>query len=102
MYWNYPYQAQVADYSWVSQRRERVYTEDLLERNVGKLITVYLTFENNPQWNAKRVTGTLRGVGRDFILVRDQQSGKDMVFHNINVDYVVFENQPAALAGEAE
>lgn len=100
MYWNPSYPASVADYGWVSQRRERVYTEDLLERNVGKLVTLYLTFENNPQWNAKTTTGTIREVGRDFVLIRDQQSGKDTMFHNINIDYVVFETEPARLAGE--
>ncbi|MDR6227392.1 spore coat protein GerQ [Desmospora profundinema] len=99
MYWNQAYPAQVADYGWVSQQRrpERVFSEDLLQRNIGRLVTLYLTFENNPQWTAKKVTGTLREVGRDFTLVRDQQTGKDMMFHNINIDFVVFETEPAQL-----
>ncbi|GGE20367.1 hypothetical protein GCM10011571_22900 [Marinithermofilum abyssi] len=103
MYWNVPY-ASASSFGWdanqIAQQRRRVYTEDLLSRNIGKLITVYLTFENNPQWNAKIVTGVLRVVGRDFILIRDQQTGKDTILMNIDIDYYVFENQPATLAQE--
>jgi spore germination protein Q len=83
----------------ISQRKERAYSEDLMEKNIGRVITVYLTFENNKQWNAKVVTGTLRGVGRDFIVVRDQQTGKDHMFLNINIDYIVFDRS-AVLAEE--
>ena len=54
-------------------RRGRIFSEELLHSNLGKVITVYLTYENNPQWNAKIVTGTLREAGRDFILIRDQK-----------------------------
>jgi spore germination protein Q len=108
MYWPYynPYgtaspSVQGWDGTSVSQQRQRVYSEDLLSRNIGKTVTVYLTFENNSQWNAKKITGTLRGVGRDFIVVRDRQTGKDHMFLNINIDYVVFDDQPATLAGES-
>jgi spore germination protein Q len=106
MYWPYynPYGSgspliQGWDDASVSQQRQRVYSEDLLLRNIGKTVTVYLTFENNTQWNAKKFTGTLRGVGRDYIVVRDRQTGKDHMFLNINIDYVVFDDQPATLAG---
>ncbi|MBN2908857.1 spore coat protein GerQ [Polycladomyces sp. WAk] len=108
MYWPYYYphgngslSVQGWDDASVTQQRRRVYSEDLLHRNIGKTVTVYLTFENNPQWPAKKTTGTLRGVGRDFIVVRDRQTGKDHMFLNINIDYVVFDDRPAALAGES-
>lgn len=104
MYWNQPY-LQPTSFGWdprVSQRRDRIYTEDLLSRNIGKLIKVYLTFENNTQWNAKTLLGTIREVGRDFLLIRDQKTGKDVILMNINIDYYVFENQPATLAGKRE
>ncbi|SMO86525.1 spore coat protein GerQ [Melghirimyces algeriensis] len=97
MYW-YQHPFHTASEGWVSQRREeRVYTEDLLNRNIGKLITFYLTYENNREWNAKVLTGELREVGRDFVLVRDQKTGKDHILMNINIDYYVFEKQPARL-----
>jgi spore germination protein Q len=99
VYWNDPYGMYAYGNATVSQRQEREYSEDLMQKNIGRVITVYLTFENNKQWNAKVVTGTLRAVGRDFIVVRDQQTGKDHMFLNINVDYIVFD-RPAVLAVE--
>ncbi|RAL25603.1 spore coat protein GerQ [Thermoflavimicrobium daqui] len=102
MYWYYPYanisQQPSAPQPEVSQRRERNFSEDFLSKNIGRKITVYLTFEENNQWNAKKVTGTLRAVGRDYFVVRDQATGKDHMFLNINVDYFVFEDKPARLS----
>lgn len=94
MYWSYPY-----PYTQISQRRERIYSEDLLSRNVGRVATIYLTYEKNEQWNAQIITGTIREVGRDFVVIRDQNTGKDHMLLNINIDYVVFD-QPARLAVE--
>ena len=90
MYWSYPYQYAAG----VSQRPERMYSEELLSRNIGKTVTVYLTYENNDQWNAQVVTGVIREVGRDFILLRERKTGKDILLLNIYVNYIVFE-QPA-------
>ena len=74
----------------VSQRREESYIENILRMNVGKVMTIYLTFENNREWNAKVVTGTLRAAGRDYSLIRDRENNKDYLFRMINVDYFVF------------
>lgn len=92
MYWSYPYA-----YAGVSQRQERVYSEDLLSRNIGRTVTIYLTYENNEQWNSQVVTGEIREVGRDFVLIRERKTRKDLMLLNINIDYVVFE-QSAKLA----
>lgn len=108
MYWYYPYagisHAQTPHYFEqeeaivAQQRTERNFSEDFLSKNKGKKITVYLTFEGNNQWNAKKVTGTLREVGRDYFVLRDQATGRDHMFLNINLNYVVFDDQPATLA----
>jgi spore germination protein Q len=95
MYWYDPYGAYLTAEQppMVSQRTERKYSEDLLAANIGRPITVYLTYEKNKERNDMVVVGTLRQVGRDFILVTDQRSGKDMMLLNINLDYVVFDRK---------
>lgn len=106
MYWSYPYHyGPFGNYGTtgpaISQvERDRKFSEEFLQANVGKVVTVYLTFEGNPSWPAKSVTGTLRNVGRDYFVIRDRQTGKDHMFLNINVDYFVFETQPATLLEE--
>lgn len=74
----------------INQRQEESYIENILRMNVGKVMTIYLTFENNREWNAKVVTGTLRAAGRDYLLLRDRETDKDYLFRMINVDYFVF------------
>lgn len=75
----------------ISQERQESYIENILRLNLGKVMTAYMTFENNREWNAKVVTGTLRAVGRDYLLLRDRETGKDYLFRMINMDYFVFE-----------
>ncbi len=98
MYYWYPY-AQISQQD-PARRTGRIFSEDLLHSNLGKVITVYLTYENNPQWNAKVVTGTLREAGRDFILIRDQKTGKDQLLFNINIDFIIFEERQATIPRE--
>lgn len=75
-----------------SQQMEESYIENILRLNIGKVVTIYLTYENNREWNAKVVTGTLRAAGRDYLLLRDRESNKDFLFRMINVDYFVFDD----------
>ena len=96
MYWYDPYGAYLANQPQepsVAQRTARKYSEDLLATNVGKPITVYLTYEKNTERNNRVVYGVLRQVGRDFILVTDQSTGRDNMLLNINVDYVEFHDR---------
>lgn len=93
MYWYDPYGAYVAtqpEQPDISQQRARKYSEDLMAANVGRLVTVYLTYEKNVERNNRVVTGVIRQVGRDFILVTDQQTGLDNMLLNINIDYIEF------------
>lgn len=73
-------------------RLEESYIENILRLNLGKVMTIYLTYENNREWNAKVVTGTLRAAGRDYLLLRDRETNKDYLFRMINVDYFVFDD----------
>lgn len=97
MYWYDPYGAYLSAPPQQPPARQepnvRKYSEDLLSRNVGKTITVYLTYEKNEERNNRVVQGVLRQVGRDFILVTDGQTGRDNMLLNINVDYVEFHNK---------
>ena len=41
---------------------EESYIENILRLNLGKIATVYMTFENNNQWNAKVFKGRLEAA----------------------------------------
>ncbi|MBL0385064.1 spore coat protein GerQ [Tumebacillus sp. ITR2] len=70
---------------------EESYIENILRFNHGKIATIYLTFENNSQWNAKVVRGRIETAGRDHIIISDPQTGKRYVFQMINLDWIEFD-----------
>ncbi|MEJ8547568.1 spore coat protein GerQ [Brevibacillus borstelensis] len=67
---------------------EESYIENILRLNRGKVITVYQTFENNTQWNAKIFRGVLETAGRDHIILSDPESGKRFLLLMVNTDYI--------------
>src|SRR5699024_1830812 len=72
---------------------EQSYIENILRLNEGKRATVYMTFENNEEWNAKVFRGIVEAAGRDHIILRDPQTGKRYLLLMIYLDYVTFDEE---------
>ncbi|MGG0935160.1 spore coat protein GerQ [Brevibacillus centrosporus] len=72
---------------------EESYIENILRLNRGKVITVYQTFENNSQWNAKIFRGVLETAGRDHIIISDPQTGKRYLLLMVNTDYITADEE---------
>ncbi|MED3571187.1 spore coat protein GerQ [Cytobacillus praedii] len=72
---------------------EQSYIENILRLNKGKLVTVYATFENNREWNAKKFEGIIEAAGRDHVILSDPQSGMRYLIPMVYVDYVTFEEE---------
>jgi len=72
---------------------EESYIENILRLNKGKLVTVYATFENNNQWNAKIFKGIIEAAGRDHLILSDPQTGKRILLPMVYLDYVVFDEE---------
>lgn len=69
---------------------EESYIENILRLNKGKLVTVYTTFENNREWNAKIFNGIIEAAGRDHLVLSDPQTGERQLIPMVYVDYVTF------------
>ncbi|WP_404813442.1 spore coat protein GerQ [Halobacillus yeomjeoni] len=72
---------------------EESYIENILRLNAGKPATVYMTFENNDQWNAKVFKGIVEEAGRDHIVLSDPQTGKYYLLLMVYLDYVTFDEE---------
>ncbi len=72
---------------------EESYIENILRLNLGKMATIYMTFENNPQWNAKVFKGRLEAAGRDHIIVSDPSTGMRYLLLMVNLDYITFDEE---------
>ncbi|PZE21518.1 spore coat protein GerQ [Paenibacillus xerothermodurans] len=70
---------------------EQSYIENILRLNLGKMATIYMTFENNAEWNAKIFRGQLEAAGRDHIIISDPANGMRYLLLMVNLDYVTFE-----------
>ncbi|KXG08566.1 spore coat protein GerQ [Anoxybacillus rupiensis] len=74
---------------------EESYIENILRLNKGKMATVYMTFENNREWNAKVFRGTIEAAGRDHLILSDPQNGKRYLLPMIYLNYVTFDEEIA-------
>ncbi|RYG71795.1 spore coat protein GerQ [Lentibacillus lipolyticus] len=72
---------------------EQSYIENILRLNEGKFATVYMTFENNDQWNAKVFKGVVEAAGRDHIIISDPQTGKRYLLLMVYLDYITFDEE---------
>ncbi len=72
---------------------EQSYIENILRLNIGKMATVYATYENNKEWNAKVFVGKVEAAGIDHIILSDPKTGMRYLLLMVNVDYITF-NEP--------
>ena len=72
---------------------EQSYIENILRLNRGKLATIYMTFENNPEWNAKIFKGIVEAAGRDHVVLSDPTTGVRYLLSMINFDYATFDEE---------
>lgn len=84
--------------------REESYVENILRMNLGKVATLYMTYENNSEWNAKIFKGVLEAAGRDHIIISDPATGMRFLLLTLNLDYITFDeplnyNLPFGTAG---
>ena len=71
--------------------QQESYIENILRLNLGKTATVYMTFENNTEWNAKVFTGRLEAAGRDHIIIIDTDTGRRYLLLMVYLDYITFD-----------
>ena len=67
------------------------YAENLLEKNIGKLATFYMSYSDSLEWRDKIFTGVLEAAGRDYALLRDPSTGKWTILWTVYLNYVVFD-----------
>lgn len=72
---------------------EQSYIENILRLNKGKQATVYMTFENNTQWNAKVFKGIIEAAGRDHLILSNPNTGRRYLLLMVYLDYITFDEE---------
>lgn len=70
---------------------QQSYIENILRLNRGKVATVYMTFENNTEYNSRQFRGVIEAAGRDHIILSDPETGRRYLLLMVYLDYVVFD-----------
>lgn len=71
---------------------EQSYIENILRLNLGKVVSVYMNFENS-QWGSKIFKGKLEAAGKDHIIISDPSNNMRYLLLTIYLDYVTFDDE---------
>ncbi|WP_245629829.1 spore coat protein GerQ [Domibacillus robiginosus] len=74
---------------------EESYIENIFRLNRGKMVTVYTTFENNKEWNAKVFRGRIEAAGRDHLILSHPSGGQRYLIPLLYLDYATFDGEIA-------
>lgn len=69
------------------------YAENILALNAGKSASFYMSYNDSIEWRNRVFTGIINEAGRDYTLLKDSETGKDILLWNIYIDFVIF-NDP--------
>lgn len=82
-----PYQQQT-----VADNDESSYIENILRLNLGKIISVYMNFEDS-QWGSKIFKGKLEAAGKDHIIISDPATNMRYLLLTIYLNYITFDEE---------
>lgn len=71
---------------------EQSYIENILRLNLGKVISVYMNFENS-QWGSKIFKGKLEAAGKDHIIISDINNNTRYLLLTIYLSYITFDEE---------
>ena len=71
---------------------EQSYIENILRLNLGKVVSIYMNFENS-QWGSKIYKGKLEAAGKDHIIISDTATGMRYLLLTIYLNYITFEEE---------
>ena len=71
---------------------ESSYIENILRLNLGKIVSVYMNFENS-QWGSKIFKGKLEAAGKDHIIISDPSNNMRYLLLTIYLNYVTFDEE---------
>ncbi len=74
----------------VGGQTENSYAEEILNKNIGKNIKVYMSFSDSIEWRDRVFEGTLEAWGRDFFLLHDKKDNKWFMLWTIYINFVEF------------
>ncbi len=73
------------------QQNEYNYLENILNKNIGKLVKVYSTYPGTNENSEKVFSGIIESVGQGHLVLRDPSNGKWYLILLYYLNYIEFE-----------
>ena len=74
----------------LNAEKKPIFAEDILSKNKGKDIKVYMSFTDSKEWCDRVFEGYLDLWGRDFILLYDKNNNRRYMVWNLYIDFIEF------------
>lgn len=75
----------------LGQQVERNYLEDILNKNRGKVVRVYVTYPESKEKTNQEFSGTIEGSGQGHLILRDPSNGKWYLILLFYLNYIEFD-----------
>ena len=75
------------------QNNNDLFAEDILRKNKGKYIKVYMSFSDSKEWCDQIFEGYLIDFGKDFLLLKDKNNNKNYMIWNLYIDFIEFNEE---------
>lgn len=69
------------------------YAENILTLNVGKFANFYMSFSDSLEWRDRVFSGIIEAAGRDYVVIREQNSNTRFLLWTVYLNYVEFNEQ---------
>jgi len=78
------------NYTTLPEEKQSLFAEDVLNKNKGKYVKVYMSFTDSKEWCDRIFEGYLEAWGRDFILLFDKNNNRRYMVWNLYIDFIEF------------
>ena len=66
------------------------YAENILELNVGKFASFYMSYSDSLEWRDKVFSGIIAAAGKDYVVIRDTKTNHNYLLWAVYLNYVEF------------
>ena len=69
---------------------DMAYAENILELNVGKEASFYMSYSDSLEWRDKVFSGIIAAAGKDYVVIRDTKTNHNYLLWTVYLNYVEF------------
>ena len=70
------------------------YAENILEKNIGRRASFYMSYNDSLEWRDRIFTGIIQQAGRDYAVLKEDDTEKYVLLWTVYLNFVEFYEQP--------